>query len=110
MRRAKPVGLESSEQVALRRIAHNRFEFSLDNETVSVDLNLPPGETYEPPYMLGVHRIQRGYFAVIHAGEGDGWDSNRPCMSSIVVFQGKIYLIDAGPNLQYSLTARREKR
>ncbi len=69
--------------VALRRIAHNRFEFSLDNETVSVDLNLPPGETYEPPYMLGVHRIQRGYFAVIHAGEGDGWDSNRPCMSSI---------------------------
>jgi hemerythrin len=91
--------------VTLRRVAHNRFEFSLDDETVSVDLNLPAGQTYEPPYMLGVHRIERGYFAVIHAGEGDGWDSNRPCMSSIIVFQGRIYLIDAGPNLQYSLTA-----
>ena len=98
-----PVTLKGG--VSLRRVAHNRFEFSIDDETVSVDLNLPPGETYQPPYMLGVHRIERGYFAVIHAGEGDGWDSNRPCMSSIVVFQGRIYLIDAGPNLQYSLTA-----
>jgi hemerythrin len=98
-----PVTLKGG--VTLRRVGHNRFEFALDNEVVSVDLNLPPGETYEPPYMLGVHRIERSYFTVIHAGEGDGWDSNRPCMSSVIVFQGRIYLIDAGPNLQYSLTA-----
>ncbi len=98
-----PVTLKGG--VSLRRVTHNRFEFSLDGETVSVDLNLPPGETYEPPYMLGAHRIERAYFSVIHSGDGDGWDSNRPCMSSIVVFQGRIYLIDAGPNLQYSLTS-----
>jgi hemerythrin len=98
-----PVTLKGG--VTLRRTGHNLFEFALDDERVSVDLNLPPGETYAPPYMLGVHRIERAYFAVVHAGEGDGWDVNRPCMSSIIIFQGRIYLIDAGPNLQYSLTA-----
>jgi len=100
---SNPVVLKGG--VTLRRIGHNRFEFAIDDEIATVDLNLPPGETYEPPYMLGVHRIERSYFTVIHAGEGDGWDSNRPCMSSVIVFQGRIYLIDAGPNLQYSLTA-----
>src|SRR5579862_1633668 len=99
----QPVELKGG--VMLTRIGHNKFEFTLGDEKVTVDLNLPPGETYEPPYMLGVHRIERSYFTVIHAGEGDGWDSNRPCMSSVIVFQGRIYLIDAGPNLQYSLTA-----
>ena len=51
------------------------------------------------PYTLGFNHIKREYFAVIHGGEGDGWNVNRPCMSSILMFQGKIYLIDAGPNV-----------
>ncbi|MBF0155450.1 MAG: bacteriohemerythrin, partial [Magnetococcales bacterium] len=37
--------------------------------------------------------------------EGDGWDANRPTMSSILTYQNRIYLIDAGPNLVYTLTA-----
>ncbi len=91
--------------VMLRRLGLNLFQFTLDDESVTVDLNLPPGATYEPPYMLGSHRVDREYFAVIHSGEGDGWDPNRPSMGSVLMFQGRIYLIDAGPNVQYSLTA-----
>jgi hemerythrin len=91
--------------VTLRRIARNRFEIRLGEEIVAVDLNLKPEETYPPPYLLGSHRFERQYFAVIHTGEGDGWDPNRPAMGSILVYQGRIYLIDAGPNLQCILTA-----
>jgi Metal-dependent hydrolases of the beta-lactamase superfamily III len=55
--------------------------------------------------VLGFHQIRRDYFAVLHSGEGDGWDPNRPAMASILVFQGKVYLIDAGPNIMHSLNA-----
>lgn len=89
--------------VTIRRTATNVFEFTYGGETVSVDLNLAQNEEYEPPYFLGMHNIPREYFAVIHAGEGDGWDINRTCMSSILMFHGKIYLIDAGPNILYNL-------
>ena len=64
-----------------------------------------PHEQYESPYLLGFQHIKREYFAVIHSGEGNGWDINRPCMSSIIVFQGNIYLVDAGPNILHSLNA-----
>jgi hemerythrin len=83
----------------------NRYCFSEGDQRVEVDLNLPSGHSYPAPVTLGFHRIQRQYFSVIHAGEGDGWDTHRPCMSSIVMFQGKIYLIDTGPNILDSLTA-----
>ncbi|MGE0083517.1 MAG: cyclic nucleotide-binding domain-containing protein [Desulfococcaceae bacterium] len=98
-----PVEIRNS--VWIRRIRLNVFEFRYENETVAVDLNLPPHKSYEPPYPLGFHHINREYFAVIHSGEGDGWNINHPCMSSILMFQGKIYLIDAGPNVLYSLRA-----
>jgi len=100
---AEPVELKPG--VWLRRLGLNHFEFRYDEDVVTVDLNLGPGETYQPPYTLGAHRVDREYFAVIHSGEGDGWDPNRPSMSSVLMFQGKIYLIDAGPNVQHSLTA-----
>ena len=91
--------------VFIRRIRLNVFEFKYQGETAYVDLNLAPHESYGAPYTLGFHHIDREYFAVIHAGEGNGWNVNRPCMSSILMFQGKIYLIDAGPNVLYSLMA-----
>lgn len=91
--------------VTVRRMMFNVFEFSYQGQTAVVDLNLPPFETYESPYPLGFYRLRREYFAVIHSGEGDGWDINRPSMSSIVMFQGKVYLVDAGPNILYSLNA-----
>jgi hemerythrin len=91
-------------EVYLQRTALNCFEFEYQNEKVVVDLNLGPDEDYEAPYQLGFHQIKREYFSVVHSGEGDGWDIHRPCMASILIFQGKIYLIDAGPNILASLT------
>jgi hemerythrin len=89
----------------VRRLRLNLFEFQYQGEYVTVDLNLMPHEIYESPYPLGFQNINREYFAIIHSGEGNGWDINRPCMSSIIVFQGYIYLVDAGPNILHSLNA-----
>ena len=91
--------------VWIRRQGLNRFELTFRGETVGIDLNLPEFQTYECPYPLGNSSFRREYFAVVHSGEGDGWDTRRPAMGSIVVFQGRIYLIDAGPNLAHSLKA-----
>jgi hemerythrin len=91
--------------VTVRRLRLNVFEFAYEDEAVIVDLNLAPTETYEAPYPLHFHDIERAYFSVLHAGEGDGWDANRPTMSSIIMFHGKIYLIDAGPNIVTTLVA-----
>lgn len=91
--------------VTIRRKEHNIFEIAYRGENVEVDLNLKPTETYPSAYPLGFQQIKRAYFGVIHSGEGDGWDINRPSMSSILMFQGKIYLIDAGPNLANNLTS-----
>lgn len=99
----EPVALKGG--VMLRRLALNVFEFSLGDEVVAVDLNLPPGVTYEPPYQLEAQRLDREYFAVVHAGDGDGWDPGRPCTGSVLMFQGRVYLVDAGPNLQHTLKA-----
>ncbi|MBF0334148.1 MAG: bacteriohemerythrin [Alphaproteobacteria bacterium] len=89
----------------VRRLRLNVFEFEHGDETMTVDLNLPLYETYEAPYPLGMHQVARDYFAVVHSGEGDGWDFNRPSMGSILMYQGKAYLIDAGPNIMSNLTA-----
>jgi hemerythrin len=91
--------------VSVIRKSLNVYAFRRGEEEVEVDLNLPPGQTYESPVRLDSHRIERDYFSVVHSGEGNGWDKDRPCMSSVVVFQGKIYLIDTGPYALDSLTA-----
>ena len=101
--KSEPVEIKKG--VFVKRIALNKFEFQYQDETVGVNLNLAPQERYEIPYPLGSTQVEREYFAVLHTGEGDGWDINRPCMSSILMFQGKIYLIDAGPNIRKSLMA-----
>ncbi|MBF0108157.1 MAG: bacteriohemerythrin [Magnetococcales bacterium] len=91
--------------VEIERLAVNEFEIFYRGASVHVDLNLYGEDRYEPPYPLGFQSIPRDYFAIIHSGDGDGWDVNRPTMSSVLLFQGKIYLIDAGPNLYFNLTA-----
>jgi len=91
--------------VAVERVDVNVYEFTYEDETAQVDLNLPQNFRYESPYPLGYHQVDCGYFNVIHSGEGDGWDINRPTMSSIICFQGKVYLVDAGPNLLAILNA-----
>ena len=87
----------------IRRLGVNLYEFSFANRTVAVDLNLGEDEEYGATYDLGFHRIDREDFSVIHTGEGDGWDVNRSCMAGIITHRGRIYLIDAGPNLLHSL-------
>jgi hemerythrin len=89
----------------VRRRGFNRYQFIHAGKSVTVDLNLGDGEEYLPTYSLGFHRLHREYFSVVHIGEGDGWDVNRPCMASILCFQGRIFLIDAGPNIAHTLTA-----
>jgi hemerythrin len=89
--------------VSVRRLAVNIFEFSFESETVCVDLNLGANEHYSPSYRLGRYQVGREYFSIIHSGEGDGWDVERPSMASIISFQGKIYLIDVGPNIETTL-------
>ena len=91
--------------VRVQRLALNVFEFSHGDERLTVDLNLPAFQAYECPYLLGASLFRREYFAVVHSGDGDGWDIRRPAMGSIVVFQGRIYLVDAGPNLGHCLSA-----
>ncbi len=97
--------LEIRNGVMIRRLSLNRFEISYAGETTEVDLSLKPDEAYEVPYLLGFHTVHREYFGVIHAGEGDGWDTDRPCMASILMFQDRVYLLDAGPNIGATLTA-----
>lgn len=89
----------------IKRISSNVFEVDFNGETVIVDLNLQPFQHYDSPLNLGSHYISREYFAVVHSGEGDGWDTERPSMASIVMFQGKIYIIDAGPAILQTLKA-----
>jgi len=91
--------------VRLERLGTNRFRFHYDGDTVDVDLSLPVHGTYDSPYPLGYHDVPRGYFSVLHCGDGDGWDQDRPCMGSILMFQGKVYLIDAGPNITTTLNS-----
>ena len=97
--------VEIRNEVFLQRLEHNKFEFTYKDEKVVVDLNLNEEQAYVPSYMLGHKEVNREYFSIIHSGEGDGWDIYRPCMSSILIFQGKIYLIDTGPFILESLQA-----
>ena len=97
--------VEIKNGVYIRRLKPNKFELEYKTETVTVDLNLKDGQKYEPAYPLNFHQIEHEYFSVIHSGEGDGSNMNRPCMSSILMYQGKIYLIDAGPNIFDTLYA-----
>jgi len=86
--------------VTVQRMKRNHFRFAIEGEIVEIDLNLAPGERYSSPYRLDFHDIEREYFAVLHTGEGDGWDTERPSMSSVLMYEGRLYLIDAGPNLE----------
>ncbi len=97
--------VELRDGVYIRRRGFNQYEFLHAGKSVRVSLNLGDNEEYEPSYTLGYHRMGREYFSVVHIGEGDGWNPDRPCMGSMIVFQGRIYLVDAGPNITHSLTA-----
>ena len=91
--------------VFIQRKDYNIFEISYKGEHVEVDLNLAKNQTYPSPYVLPQYKIKRDYFSVIHTGQGDGWDINRPSMNSIISFQGKLYAVDVVPNFRHILHA-----
>jgi hemerythrin len=95
--------VEIANGVTVRRVALNKFEIGYQGRATHVDLNLHPAECYEAPYTLGQHRIEPQYFGIVHSGEGDGWDVRRQCMGSIVMYQGRYYLVDAGPGIADTL-------
>lgn len=97
--------VEIKNGVFIQRQSFNVYEFSFNNEKVTVNLNLEKGTEYLPSYTLENFSVPSEYFSVVHSGEGDGWDVDRPCMASVLTYQGKIYLVDAGPNLLHSLRA-----
>ena len=97
--------IEIRNGVHIKRDKLNEYTIEYQNEKVSISLNLKPGERYITSYHLGFYKVRREYFAIIHSGEGDGWDIHRPCMSSIVAHDQKLYLIDAGPNIIETLSA-----
>ena len=91
--------------VTINRVGINRYQFTFKGQSTEVDLNLPPNVLYQPAYLLGNHRLRHQYFAILHRGDGDGWDPNRPSMGCIIMFQGRIYLVDAAPGVFYNMMA-----
>ncbi len=96
---------EIRQAVTIKRIQTNVFELAYQGETVQVDLNLAKGQRYQSPITLESRQIDLEHFAVIHSGEGDGWDTKRSAMSSILMHKGRLYLIDAGPSVMQTLQA-----
>ena len=100
----KDTGWQSlKEDLLVSRKGMNQYQFKMGSECIDVDLSLKEGETYPPPYKLLDQLLPRDKFSVWHTGEGDGWDCFRPCMASILVIDGEPYLVDAGPNVHYTL-------
>ncbi len=91
--------------VRVCRLGLNHYQFSYRGDTTDVNLNLEPAVAYETPYAPSFHEVPRTELAVVHSGEGDGWDTRRQSMSSVLVSQGRIYLIDAHPNVLNTLEA-----
>jgi len=91
---------EISNDVFIKRENLNEYTIFYKNENTKINLNLKMNESYELPYELNFFNIKKSYFSIIHSGQGDGWNVNHPSMSSVVMFHGKVYLIDAGPNIQ----------
>jgi len=92
--------IKITNDVFIKRDKLNEYRFFYKNEEVSIDLNLKENERYDVPYELEYTNLKKSYFSIIHSGQGDGWNVNNPSMSSVVMFHGRIYLIDAGPNIQ----------
>lgn len=82
----------------VERKSLNIFEFTYNDEKVTVDLNLPSdAKGVGLPYNIDQQRIISNDFTVTTIGDGNGWNPHVPCMSSVISIKGKKYLIDSGP-------------
>ncbi|MED5358862.1 MAG: cyclic nucleotide-binding protein, partial [Pseudomonadota bacterium] len=78
--------VEINNGVTIKRTWKNVFQMSYQGEGVSIDLTVIRGRNDRSAYPLGLKSINRDYFSVIHSGQGDSWEVNRPCMASVIVF------------------------
>ncbi|MEC7303357.1 MAG: hypothetical protein VXV97_12505 [Pseudomonadota bacterium] len=78
--------VEINNGVTIKRTWKNVFQVSYQGEGVSIDLTVIRGRNDRSAYQLGFKSNNRDYFSVIHSGQGDGWEVNRPCMASVIVF------------------------
>jgi hemerythrin len=97
--------LEIKNGVVIKRDKPNIFTLTYQNQSVMVNLNLKRNHRYKPSYHLPSVQIPNYHFAIIHSGEGDGWDPTRPCLSSILMYNRQLFLMDAGPNILSTLKA-----
>jgi len=89
--------------LTLTRAKTNHFKAELEGEEVQFSLDLPPGESYRTSYELPAQETPSPRFGVLHIGEGDGWDTQRPCLNTVVIAGEHKYLIDAGPFVSQNL-------
>lgn len=97
--------MELRNGVSIKRVEHNIFSFFYKNRSVLVNLNLKKYRHYQPSFPLPRITIPTAYFSVIHTGEGDGWNPNKPSLSSVIQYDGHFFLIDAGPYITKILGA-----
>lgn len=97
--------LEIYSGIFLQRVAINKFVLTYKDEHIEIDLNLYENDYYASPYDLGYFKLQNSDFSIIHSGQGDGWEVNKTAMSSVLMFKGKIYLVDAPANIIEILNA-----
>jgi hemerythrin len=91
------------DDVEVVRLGLNVYLFQYQDQQEIIDLNLTIFQHYGVPYSLGYHAISRRDFSIVHNGDGNGWDMDRPCMGSLLSINGLYYLIDVGPNIIESL-------
>jgi len=89
--------------VTVKRIRRNVFSIAYKGRPVQVDLNLRKRRHYQPSFKLKAVQVPDAYFSVIHTGEGDGWNPEKPSLSSVIQLEGRFYLIDAGPYIKKNL-------
>jgi len=93
------------DQLKLTRLSENNFRAELDGFQVEFSLNLGLEEAYQTSFQVPSKTVVLPSFGVLHLGDGDGWDIERPCLNTLVVAKGEKYLIDAGPFVSKNLQA-----
>lgn len=85
-------------ELYIERLSLNKFLFSFRDEKITVDLNLPSdAKGVGLPYKITQNSIKPNKFSVTTIGDGNGWNPEVPCLSSVVTAKGNKFLIDSGP-------------
>ncbi len=92
-----------TKNLLIERLSVNRYRFLTSNDTLEIDMSFPEQKKWYPSYDLKHSAINPMGFSVVHIGEGNGWDPERPCVGSLITYKGRKYLIDAGPNILFSI-------